>query len=114
MSLNALMKPVDFIRYKEAPKYPEISKDMAFVVSKNIQAGEIIDVIKKAGGSLLNSVEVFDVYTDDKIYKDKKSIAFKLNFLDEQRTLTEEEVMEVFNKIIKAVENDMNATLRDK
>ena len=87
---------------------------MAFVVSKNIQAGEIIDVIKKAGGSLLNSVEVFDVYTDDKIYKDKKSIAFKLNFLDEQRTLTEEEVMEVFNKIIKAVENDMNATLRDK
>ena len=114
MSLNALMKPVDFIRYKEAPKYPEISKDMAFVVSKNIQAGEIIDVIKKAGGSLLNSVEVFDVYIDDKVYKDKKSIAFKLNFLDEQRTLTEEEVMMVFNKIIKAVENDMNATLRDK
>ena len=73
-----------------------------------------MDTIKKAGSRMLDSVSVFDVYTGENVDADKKSIAFTLNFLNLERTLTEEEVMEVFNKIIKEVESTHNAILRDK
>ena len=71
-------------------------------------------IIKRAGGRLLDSVSVFDVYTGENIASDKKSIAFTLNFINPERTLTDEEVMEVFNKIILEVTTKLNCELRDK
>ena len=114
MSLNALMSKIKPLKYKPSPKYPGISKDMAFILDKNTTAGEVMAIIKRAGGRLLDSVSVFDVYTGENIASDKKSIAFTLNFINPERTLTDEEVMEVFNKIIKEVESTHNAILRDK
>lgn len=73
-----------------------------------------MDTIKKAGSRMLDSVSVFDVYTGENVDADKKSIAFTLNFLNLERTLTEEEVMEVFNNIISKVVEKHNAVLRDK
>ena len=87
---------------------------MAFIMDKNITAGEIINTIKKAGGRLLDSVTVFDVYTGENVAVDKKSLAFSLNFMDLNRTLTEEEVMVIFNNIIEKVLLNHNAELRDK
>lgn len=114
LSLNALMSKIKPLKYKEAPKYPGMEKDMAFVLEKDVTAGEVMTTIKKAGGRLLDSVTVFDVYTGENVADDKKSIAFNLNFMDASRTLTEEEVMEVFNKIIEKVVSTHNALLRDK
>ncbi len=114
LSLNALILKIKPLKYKEAPKYPSITKDMAFIIDKNITAGEIINTIKKAGGRLLDSVTVFDVYTGENVTDDKKSLAFSLNFMDLNRTLTEEEVMVVFNNIIEKVLLNHNAELRDK
>lgn len=114
LSLNALILKIKPLKYKEAPKYPSITKDMAFIIDKNITAGEIINTIKKAGGRLLDSVTVFDVYTGENVTVDKKSLAFSLNFMDLNRTLTEEEVMVVFNNIIEKVLLNHNAELRDK
>lgn len=113
-SLNALMTKIKPLKYKEAPKYPGIEKDMAFVLEKRIPAEEVISVIKKAGGRLLTEVSVFDVYEGNNIEENKKSIAFKLQFMDLSRTLTNEEVMDIFNKIVEQVEKEFNATLRDK
>lgn len=114
LSLNALILKIKPLKYKEAPKYPSITKDMAFIIDKNITAGEIINTIKKAGGRLLDSVTVFDVYTGENVTDDKKSLAFSLNFMDLNRTLTEEEVMVIFNNIIEKVLLNHNAELRDK
>lgn len=114
LSMNALMKKIKPLKFKEAFKYPGMEKDMAFIVSKSITAGEVINTIKKAGGRLLNDISVFDIYTGENIDDDKKSIAFKLHFVDPNRTLTEDEVMQVFNNIISKVENTHNAKLRDK
>ena len=114
LSLNALMNKIKPLKYKEAPKYPSIEKDMAFAVDKEVTAGEVMATIKKAGGRLLDSVTVFDVYTGENVEEGKKSIAFSLNFMDQARTLTEEEVMDVFNKIIDKVVATHNAVLRDK
>ena len=99
--------------YKDIPKYPSIIKDVAFSVDKNMYSENIEKVIKKAGGKLLTNIEVFDVYVGENISSNEKSIAYKLTFLDNNKTLTDEEVMELFNKIIKEVESKCNAKVRD-
>jgi phenylalanyl-tRNA synthetase beta chain len=114
LSLNALITKIKPLKFKEAPKYPAINKDMAFVLDKDITSGEVIATIKKAGGRLLDSVSVFDVYTGENVDHDKKSIAFNLTFMDPSRTLTEEEVMQIFNNICDKVVSTHNAILRDK
>lgn len=115
ISLNKLYsKKVRAIKFKELNKYPTISKDLAFIVNENITSEDITKVIKKAGGRLLTNINVFDLYKGDNIAKDKKSLAFNLTFEDYNKTLTEEEVNVVFNKIINEVETKLKAELRDK
>ncbi len=101
-------KQIKPLKFKEANKYPEIVKDLAFVVNNDVESQTIKDQIKKSGGRLLDNVEVFDIYQMEK----EKSIAYTLTFKDPTRTLSDEEVMEVFNKIIKEVETKTTAKLR--
>ena len=101
------------LKAKEISKYLGMQKDVAFVVNKNVTNKEIMDVIKKSGGRLLTDIVVFDVYEGDKIGSDEKSIAYNLKFEDNSKTLTEEEVMTVFNKIINDVECKLNARVRN-
>lgn len=115
LSLTKLQdKQIKAIKYKEASKYPEISKDLAFVVKKNVTAGEIMSQIKRSGGRLLTNIDVFDIYTGENVLEDEKSIAYSLTFSDPTRTLQEDEVNTVFHKIIEEVEKKCNARLRDK
>ena len=115
LSLGKIMsKNVKAIKYKESSKYPAISKDMAFIVKKDVMAKDIMDVIKKACGRLLTDINVFDVYVGENVGSDEKSIAFNLTFQDPTRTLSDEEVMQLFNKAIDAVTTKLNAVLRDK
>ena len=114
LNLNDLFGKTNRLQYKAAPKYPSIEKDMAFILDKNVSAGDVIKTIKKAAGKLLEKVEVFDVYTGENVASDKKSIAFTLSFNGIDRTLTDEEVMQIFNKIIDKVINSHKAILRDK
>ncbi len=114
LSLTKLITKIKPIKYKEASKYPEITKDVAFVVKKSVPASDLIFEIKKVGGRLLKSIDVFDVYTGENVCDDEKSIAFNLIFSDDNRTLNEEEVMEIFNNIITSVETKFNAVLRNK
>ena len=108
---NKKIKP---IKYKETSKYPSIVKDVSFIVDKDTMAIDIENTIKKSGGRLLESINVFDYYSGDKIDLNKKSLAFKLTFTDSSRTLEEKEVMDIFNKIISDVVTKHNAVLRDK
>jgi len=103
---------VSKLKYKEINKYPSISKDMAFIMDKSITSEEVIKVIKKAGSKLLTDVKVFDVYEGENIGLENKSLAFNLTFEDYTKTLTDEEVMEVFNNIISQVEKTLNIKLR--
>ena len=112
LSLNALMTKVKLLKYKEASKYPTIVKDVAFIVPKTMPSSEVETVIKKAGERLLSDIKVFDVY--EKLDNNKKSIAYNLTFMDSNRTLTDEEVMNVFDNIIKKVTTSLDVELRDK
>ncbi len=113
ISMDALMTSVKPLKYKEVSKYPSINKDLAFIVKKDVSSNEISEVIKKSGGRLLTNIEVFDVYTGEKVENDEKSVAYALTFNDPTKTLKEEEVNTLFEKIIKDVESKLNAKLRN-
>ena len=100
------------MKYKEFSKFPSIKKDVAFIVDKNLESATIEKQIKKSAGSLLTNIEVFDVYTGEHVDKNKKSIAYSLTFNDSKKTLTDEEINGIFEKIITTVENKCGVTLR--
>ena len=108
--LDVKTKP---IKFKPASKLPNIKKDLAFVMPLDMKNEEVIKVIKHAGGRLLTDISVFDLYVGENIGVDNKSIAYNLTFEDSTRTLTDEEVMEVFKNIINEVETKLNIKLRD-
>ena len=107
-----LSKRVGKMKYKEISKFPNIKKDLSIVVDKKISAQEIGMKIKKLAGSLLESSEVFDIYTGTGIEENKKSISFALTFGKGDRTLTDDEINDVMNKIIAGLEKDIKAELR--
>lgn len=102
------------IKNKEISKYPAVVKDCAFVLDKEVISGDVVETIKKACGRLLDKVEIFDYYVGENIGSNKKSLAFKLTFMDSSRTLNDEEVMKLFNKAIDSVTTKYNGILRDK
>lgn len=107
-----LCKKVGTMKYKEISKYPNVKKDLAIVIDKNISAVQIEKVIKQAGGSLLTNIKLFDVYEGNNIEKGKISIAYSLTFENMDKTLTDEEINKVIEKIVKALEKQLKATLR--
>ena len=104
-------KQIKPLKFKEATKYPEIIKDVAFVIPNETESEVIKKQIRQSGGRLLTEIKEFDLYPN--IEESKKSIAYKLTFSDPTRTLTDEEVMNVFNKIINEVTVKCNVKIRD-
>jgi phenylalanyl-tRNA synthetase beta chain len=107
-------KKIRGITYKEVPKYPSITKDLAFIVDKDIESIDIVNTIYSSGGSILASVNIFDIYTGNNLDANKKSLAFNLEFRDLQKTLTDSLVNDIINKIINDVKIKHNGILRDK
>lgn len=107
-----LAKKTGKMKFKEISKYPETSKDLAILVDKTIPAIEIAKIIKKAAGSLLTNIEIFDVYEGKNIPKDKRSIAYSLSFGTTDRTLTDEEVNNIMSKIVDNLQKQIGAELR--
>lgn len=115
MSLDILMKKkVRQLKYKEVSKFPSIHKDLAFVCQEDVSSESILDVLKKVGGRLLTDIEVFDVYSGENVKQNEKSIAYKLTFNDQSKTLQEEEVTLIFNQMIDEVENKCHVKLRSE
>ena len=92
--------------------YPAAERDIAFFADLEVAVGELSEAIEKAGGSLLDLAELFDVYTGENVPSGKRSLAFRLNYRAIARTLTDEEVEEVHDKVRKALVEQFNVTLR--
>jgi len=99
--------------YIQLPKYPSTSRDIALVVSENMAVGDIEKVIKNAGGKLLRNIKLFDVYRGPQVGENKKSVAFALTYRHDDRTLTDDDVNKVHSKILKALKEKLDVTLRD-
>lgn len=99
-------------KYAEPIRYPKVLRDFAFIFDKNTLVEDVIEHINKESSKWLKSVNLFDIYEGESIGKDKKSCAFALEFLSEERTLTEEEVDKEFKLLINSITKKFNATLR--
>ncbi len=100
------------VKFTPITKYPNVSRDIAIVVSEDTKAQELLDAIKQTGKGNLKSVEVFDVYQGEHVGKNQKSIAFSLVFENIEKTLTDDEVNASYNRIVKHLEDKFKAILR--
>ena len=99
-----LEKKTGKMKYKEISKFPSVKKDLAVVIDKDITSEEIAKQIKKLAGNLLIGSKIFDVYTGENIEENKKSIAYSLEFGAADRTLTDDEINAILEKIIAGLE----------
>lgn len=90
--------------YKKLPKYPSLTRDLAFVIDRKIPVLLMKHEIKKASGNILQEINLFDVYEGTQIENGKKSVAFSLKFRNMERTLTDEEADNAVKSAITAIE----------
>jgi len=95
------------------PAFPPVLEDLAVVVDEKVQADEVEALLKRAGGHLLVDVKLFDLYRGEQIPEGKKSLAYSLVYQAPDRTLTDEEVAKVRARVIKKLESELGAKLRD-
>lgn len=100
------------LRYKEIPKYPGMQRDLALVVSKDINYEQIAAIAHKQKWTALQSFELFDLFEHEKIGPDKKSLALSFTFQLNDRTLTDGEVDKMMEDLIRMYEKELQATVR--
>jgi phenylalanyl-tRNA synthetase beta chain len=93
-------------------RYPKVRRDVAFIVDEQIPAEHLERTIKEMGGELLQSAELFDVYTGNPLPQGKKSVAFALEVMSPLKTLTDAEIEGVVRRVVAGVERTHGATLR--
>ncbi|WP_041458769.1 phenylalanine--tRNA ligase subunit beta [Ammonifex degensii] len=108
-ALFAQAKPPAF---RPLPRYPGVARDLSFVVRQEIPVAVVEAKIREAAGKLLKELELFDVYVGPHLPPGTRSLAFGLFFQAEDRTLTEEEVNERVEKIVRRLREDLGAELR--
>lgn len=98
--------------YKPLPKYPAVTRDLALIVDDAVLVQDIEDTIGKQGGNLVESIKLFDVYKGKQIPDGKKSIAYSIVYRAENRTLTDNDINKVHDKIVRSLEYKLGAQLR--
>ena len=99
-------------KYVEVPKFPAVERDIAIIVDENIEVGQIEKTIAKKAKKILEKAELFDIYRNEKLGENKKSVAYALTFRNKNKTLNDDEVNEVMENIIKELEKSLAAELR--
>ncbi len=115
LSVNALQTALHRTpekSFQSIPKFPAFEFDFAVIVESSITAGELMNTIKSKAGKTLQSIEIFDVFEGDSIGEANKSIAFRLHFLDPNKTLNIKEVEPIIKRIVKTLEKQYSAKLR--
>ncbi|MDO9027549.1 MAG: phenylalanine--tRNA ligase subunit beta, partial [Candidatus Roizmanbacteria bacterium] len=93
-------------------KYPYVERDISIVVSHDIAVEDIKKAITGIDSSMIEAVNLFDIYTGSPVPEGKKSLAFSVRYRAEERTLTDSEVNELHAKILECLRNSFKAELR--
>jgi phenylalanyl-tRNA synthetase beta chain len=100
------------VSYKEVPKFPEVRRDLALVLEKNITYEELEQAAYQAEKRILRNVSLFDIYEGEKISQGKKSYALSFLLRDDEKTLTDDIIEKSMDRILKAFQEKFNATIR--
>lgn len=113
-NLTKMLKYIKIkVNYESISKYPEVLRDLAIILDKNILVGEMIKEIRKKI-SLIEKIDIFDVYQGEKIEKDKKSVAMSIVLRDKNKTLSDEEIDKTMKDILKLIKDKFNGEIRQQ
>lgn len=99
--------------FLDISKFPSMQRDLAVLVEQTVNVQQIMDLVRASAGELLKNLELFDVYRDDNLGKNKKSFAFSLTFQSESSNLTSSEIEAVMENVVKVLEEKVGAYLRE-
>ena len=102
-------------KYNPITKYPKVTRDLSIVVDKDLEYDRIRNIVKKQAGSILENIELFDIYVFDKgllEYNYKKSVSISMVFRDSKKTLEEQVIVDTMDKILKGLEKEVGAVRR--
>src|SRR5262249_37600778 len=115
VDLEPAVEPARFV-FRALDRYPGVNRDIAFVADRRLKFGAVVDALEAAAEPLLTDIRVFDVFVDptgERIAADKKSIACSLTYRAPDRTLIQEEVNEVHQRLKSALVERLNVSLRE-
>ena len=110
--LQSVVNEVAMPAYDDISKYPETRRDLALVADKSAASAEVLSTIRKAAGSLLTKLDLFDVYEGAGLAEGKKSLAIGLTFQDQSRTLDESEVSSAVDQVLDSLQEKLGIELR--
>ncbi len=114
LDLGALENAISSsIQFQKIAKFPETYRDISILVDRQVTSEQVAGLILKTGSPLIQKVELYDHFEGKKIQADKKSLTFALSFQSAERTLSDEEVTPLFERIIKTLESELGASLRE-
>ncbi len=102
----------DRYEIKPVPEFPPVLEDLAIVVDDDVPAGRVVEVIRQAAGRIVREVTLFDIYRSEQIGRGKKSLAYSITYQSSEKTLTDNDVTQVRQRIIRRLEQELGAKLR--
>jgi phenylalanyl-tRNA synthetase beta chain len=113
LDLDAILPRVpDYYNIRPVPGYPPVLEDLAVVVAEPVPAAQVAEVIRQAGGGMVIAVKLFDVYRGEQAGPGQKSLAYSLTYQAPDRTLTDQEVAQLRQRIVHRLEQELGARLR--
>ena len=100
------------VTYKALPKTQPVKRDLALLLDTAVTMATVEETVRKAGGKMLRSVELFDVYEGDKLPAGKKSYAIAMTIQDDEKTLQDKQIEAVMSKIVASLRSRLGAELR--
>ncbi|MBS9775856.1 MAG: phenylalanine--tRNA ligase subunit beta [Fusobacterium sp.] len=112
--LTKMMKYIKFkFSYESISKYPEVPRDLAIVLDRDVLVGDMVNDIKKTV-KLVEKINIFDVYTGDKIESNKKSVAMSIVLRDKNKTLTDENIENAVKEILSLISKKYSGEIRQQ
>jgi phenylalanyl-tRNA synthetase alpha chain len=100
-------------KYKDVSKYPETTRDISFIIDKNINLNNYFEIVRDFAENIIEEVKLIDEYEDAKKFgADKKSYTFRITYRSHERTLTGEEVNKIQDQIIAKTKTELQAVVR--
>ena len=100
------------ISFTELSKYPSVKRDLALLLDRSIKFSQVRDIALRTEKNIIHDINLFDVYENDSLGKNKKSYAVSFILRDDLKTMTDKNIDKIMNNLIKAFENELNAQIR--
>ncbi|WP_127141723.1 phenylalanine--tRNA ligase subunit beta [Flagellimonas marinaquae] len=114
LNWDALLKLVSTqnVAFKEIPRFPEVTRDFALLLDESVSFQKVYDIAWNTERKLLKKVNLFDVYTGNKLPEGKKSYAVSFTLMDEKKTLTDKQIDKIMGKLLAQYQKELGAELR--